>query len=358
LRFLLFIAFVVTSGCGARSGLEQPPPFDGGLPDAFALDAFRPVDVGVDTGFDAGPPECTTSSDCDDRTPCTDERCVDQHCVREAHDERCDDGLFCTGVERCAAFSGCSATPVACADSIACTNDHCDEATRACAFDPDVSLCPISHRCDVTRGCVARALAIDGRTRVLMEIDLPDGTLHTLATLDESLTDIALSPDGTLYGAIPGELDRVDYTAGTSTRIVDVPGRFVSLDVAPDGRFYGASMNDVYLLDVATGTATVVAHLPFRYEASGDVAFVDGELLATANITPDMDDVLVHVPLDGSASEILGSTFQQCVWGLAPFGSLLYGLTCDGELLSIDPASGASMVLATPGPDFYGAASR
>lgn len=331
--------------------------------DAHVQDAARPIDVGIDTGMDAGPPECTTSRDCDDGAACTDERCVDQHCVRETHDERCDDGLFCTGVEVCSPFGGCSASPPICADSVGCTFDHCDEDANACAFDPDVSLCPISHRCDVVRGCVARALAHDG-SRTLMEIDLPEGTVHTLATLPVSLTDIALSPDGTLYGAIigplgVGALDVVDYTAGTATHVVDVPGRFVALDVAPDGRFYGASNDDVYLIDVSTGTATVVASFPLGYESSGDVAFVEGELLATANRSdPMMEDVLVHIPLDGTPSEIIGSIDHRCVWGLAPFGALLYGLTCEGDLLSIDPTTGASTVLAHPGSEFYGAASR
>ena len=354
---LLIAGFVV--GCGAKSGIRVPPlppALDAGMPDSRVPDAAVPSDAGTDGGMDAGPPECTSSRDCDDRTPCTDERCVEQHCVREAHDERCDDGLFCTGVERCAPFAGCTATPPTCLDSVMCTFDHCDEDRDACASDPDVSLCPISHRCDPIRGCLARVLAHDMTT--LMEIDVPDGTLHTLGPLPAPLTDIALSPDGTLYGAIPGELDRVDYMAGTSTRVVDVPGRFVALDVSPDGRFYGASGNDIYLIDVTTGTRSVVARLPRGYEASGDVAFVLGQLLATANRDPTMDDLLVRVPLDGRASELIGSLGQRCVWGLAPFGTLLYGLTCNGDLLAIDTSTGASTVLAHPGSEFYGAAAR
>ncbi len=345
----------VLAACGARSGIDVPRPRDGGMPDS--PDAFVPRDVGIDTGHDAGPPECTTSRECDDGVACSDERCVDLHCVREPRAERCDDGLFCTGVETCAPFVGCTSAPPACADALACTVDRCDEVANACAFDPEPSLCPISHRCDLVRGCVARALAHDG-AGVLSEIDLPEGTVNTIGRLPMPLTDIALAPDGTLYGAVIGELHRVDYVAGTSTRVATVPGRFVALDVAPDGRFYGASEGDVYLLDVTTGTATVVARLPLGFEASGDVAFVEGELLATANRAPFEDDMLVHVPLDGSASELVGTIGRRCVWGLAPFGRLLYGLTCSGELLSIDPTTGAGTVLATPGSEFYGAAAR
>jgi hypothetical protein len=358
--FAVAFGLALVAGCGARTGLDVPPGQDGGRPDSFRLDAAVPVDVGIDVGFDAGPPECATGVECDDGVSCTDERCVDQHCIRDVHHERCDDGLFCTGVEVCSAFTGCSASPPVCADSVACTFDRCDEDVDACAFDPDVTRCPISHRCDVVRGCVARALAHD-RSGMLTEIDLPEGTVHPIGLLPFPLTDIALAPDGTLFGALPGELHRVDYVAGTSVHVVDVPGRFVALDVAPDGRFYGASGNLVYRIDVATGSRIEVARLPFGYEASGDVAFVDGELLATANrdvLDPGMNDVLAHVPLDGTPSELIGTTGQRCVWGLAPFGSLLYGLTCDGELLSIDPTTGASTVLATPGAEYYGAASR
>jgi hypothetical protein len=52
--------------------------------------------------------------------------------------EVCDDGIFCTGVERCVAGT-CQREPVRCDDGIACSVDRCDRALDRCVSSaPDV----------------------------------------------------------------------------------------------------------------------------------------------------------------------------------------------------------------------------
>lgn len=355
---LRLVLCAAAAGCGARSGLEvEPPPpsFDAGLGrDAPARDARTPFDV---------PPECLVDLDCDDDASCSDDRCVDGVCVHERHDERCDDGLFCTGPEICAPGpggpgGGClRGAPVVCGDRIECTLDACDEALDACVSSPRTELCPVSHRCDPVLGCVARALAHD--ETFLFEIDLPTGELRTLGTLPVPLTDLALHPDGTLYGA-GSALFSVDYEAGTFTHVADVEGSFNALDVAPDGRLYGATSSRVVRFDLGSGAVVEIARFPRGLTSSGDLAFVGDALYATASTEPGgpRPDVLVRVEVAARTATLVGSIGQRCVWGLAPFGDTLYGLTCEGRLLRIDVVSGTSEVLAMQPPRFYGAGAR
>lgn len=344
----------MVAACGARSGIE--------VPEALSIDASSLRDAGTDAPppIDARPPpdapSCARDLDCSDGLACTLDRCIDGRCAAVPDDLACDDGLFCTGVERCVPGVGCRATPPACADAIACTEDRCDEAIDGCISEPRADLCPISHRCDPVRGCIARALAHDDVR--LYEMDLPSGELHELGFTPVTLTDIALHPDGTLYGAVPGSLVRVDYEAGTVATVASVPGSFVGLDISPDGTLYGTSDDRVDRLDPVSGTATTVARFPGGLVAAGDVAFVEGRLYATT-MGGRGGNWLVEIPLDGARPRIVGATGFECIWGLAPFGETLYGLTCEGRLLTIDVARGTAREIArSTGVRFFGAGAR
>lgn len=342
------VAFVLLAACGARSGLETPETFD--------RDASLPRDAGTDAVPPPDAPSCVRDLDCDDGLACTIDRCVSGRCALVPEDIACDDGLFCTGVERCELGLGCVATPPSCGDSVSCTEDLCDPVIDACVRTPRAGLCPISHRCDPVAGCTARALAHDERR--LYEMDLPSGELHPLGITPVTLTDIALHPDGTLYGSVWGSLVRVDYEAGTVDTVIAVPGSFVGLDISPDGTLYGASDDRVDRLDPVRGTATTIARFPGGLVASGDLAFVEGRLYATVRGGRG-GDWLVEVPLDGARVRIVGATGVPNIWGLAPFGTTLYGLTNEGRLVTIDVADGTTREIAhSAGVAFYGAGAR
>ena len=333
------VAFaLLLAACGARSGLELDRP---------------------DAGPDAQSVVCLRDWECDDGIACTLDRCTGGLCVAEPDHARCEDGLFCNGPPRCVARVGCVTEPPACDDGVACTIDGCDEDLAMCTHDPEADLCPISHRCDPSGGCIARALVHDSAR--LWEVDLPSGDSRGLATTEIGLTDLALHPDGRLFGVNHGALFELDEETGRARWIVDVGDSLNALEVGPDGSLYGAGTSSIVRLDPASGRVATVATFPRGWSASGDVAFVSGRLLVTGTSTPftlTEPDALFDATAGGEAIPV-GTIGVVCVWGLAPFGETLYGLTCNGELIRIDVASGRGTVLrADIGIEVGGAAAR
>ncbi len=73
-------------------------------------DAGEGEEGGVDAGMDSGPeedgggPADPCPDGCDDGNPCTEDRCTEVGCVFEPgprDGERCDDGVYCNGEDRC-----------------------------------------------------------------------------------------------------------------------------------------------------------------------------------------------------------------------------------------------------------------
>jgi hypothetical protein len=328
---ILGLSVLGLGACGARTALEV----DAGPRDAATFDAAS----------DAPPPECRRDADCDDGLECSADTCESLRCLHRGVDARCDDGLFCTGPGRCDLARGCvNGERPPCADALACTLDVCVEALDACEHEPDATLCPLSHRCDPELGCVARAVIHDTDGR-LFEIDLPGGSVRSFGSAMLPLTDITLHSDGIFYAITTRSLFRLDPSMpGSDWRFVAALGDdFVALDVHPGGELVGAGRPVVAVINRATGRSTRINDLPGRWLASGDIAFVRGRMLVSATQTPGSGigmDHLFEVPLDGATPFDLGPIGFGCVWGLAPFGDTLYGFTCRSELIEIDPTTG------------------
>lgn len=350
--------FGVIVACGTRTDLDIDGPTGAG-PDASsdargdapgdAADA-KPDVIVTDIG-------CRSDADCRDAVGCTLDLCdqVRHVCTRTLRDEACADGLFCNGDERCDAVKGCVPGARACADSIACTDDACDEKNRRCTHDPNDARCPISHTCDPALGCQARALAVDRTT--LYEVRLPSGQVKAVGATGAVLTDVALAPSNVLYASSSSGLYRVNQSTGAATSLGGMVPTFTNaLDAAPDGTLYLAGAGTVARFDPATSAVTPVATFPAGMAASGDLAFVGGRLLGSAT-TGGLDD-LVEFDLSASTARVLGSIGYTCVWGLAAYGPTLYGLTCEGRVLSIDTTTGKGRELNKVDVRFYGASAR
>jgi hypothetical protein len=127
-------------GCGDRF---VPSPFVSPSASADAgvdAGAQMPDAGGEVDGFDAPPNEilggpCIDDAQCDDGIECTVGMCdaTLRACRFLAADERCADGVYCNGAERCDPRIGCVAgPPTSCSDATPCTIDRCDEVTQSC----------------------------------------------------------------------------------------------------------------------------------------------------------------------------------------------------------------------------------
>ena len=326
------------AGCGARTGLNEDP----------ALLVLPDGEV----------PECLVSADCADEVACTLESCELGHCARRVDPEACTTGSVCS-VGHCDSVAGCSSRPVSCGDGVACTVDSCTDPD-GCRHEPDESLCPISHRCDPVRGCVAQALIHD--SFALYQVDLPSGDYTRLTSLTARLTDIALGSGRRLFGVNFSSVFEVDEHTGTVRPLFPSPGALVALEEGPGGVLFGAGQDDrIVAMDRTTGASHVVAHLPAGWVASGDIAFVDGRMLVTATQVPSAEvgsDMLAEIDLSTGSARLLGEIGYPCIWAVAAFGPTLYGFSCHGDLLRIDPFTGLSEHLRSLPLRIGGAAAR
>ena len=99
---------------------------------------------------------CVTDLDCNDESVCTADACVlvsgKKVCQYEKF--KCDDGIYCNGIESCDPGLGCKVVaPVVLDDGIPCTVDACSEASKAVTHTPQDALCSDGKYCDGVERC-------------------------------------------------------------------------------------------------------------------------------------------------------------------------------------------------------------
>ena len=210
--------------------------------------------------------------------------------------------------------------------------------------------------CDPVIGCQARAFAIDNLGN-LLDLRLPSGTTQLIGSSGGSLTDIALAPNGRLYGVDFGAASEIDATTGRATTLSTFTATNINaMDAAPDGTIYLAGGQNLYTLDFASGALVLVMNFS-QGSSSGDLAFVNGRLLLT--ITGyGLHDYLLELDPVAHTSQIVGDTGYDCIYGLAAYGPKLYGMTCAGQVLSLDTDTGKGTALQQTNIVFWGASAR
>lgn len=109
---------------------------------------------GVGCGFPAN------NQMCDDGDPCTDfDTCLEGLC--RGSSLKCDDGLFCNGVESCEGEDCAEGQPVVCDDQVSCTVDSCNEEAGECEFVESDELCVDNNPCTVNETCTGGACTFD-----------------------------------------------------------------------------------------------------------------------------------------------------------------------------------------------------
>jgi hypothetical protein len=123
--------------------------------DGAFCNGFEVCDPELDCQPSSGEVACSG-----DGIDCTVESCDEmlKGCRRTPDDFACDDGLFCNGIDVCNVLTGCESFP-ACQDGVACTQDVCFEEGQFCDFVPEDALCDDGlfctgvERCEPGLGC-------------------------------------------------------------------------------------------------------------------------------------------------------------------------------------------------------------
>ncbi|MEE8311181.1 MAG: hypothetical protein V3R77_02915, partial [Candidatus Binatia bacterium] len=130
----------------------------------------------------------------DDSIACTDDSCDEENdvIVNTVNDGNCDDGEFCNGAETCDAGLDCQAgTAPSTDDGIACTVDSCDEDVDSIVNAIDDSLCDDGEFCNGAEICDAE---LDCQAGVLT---CDDGLDCTIDACDEMADACTATPDDT-----------------------------------------------------------------------------------------------------------------------------------------------------------------
>ncbi len=206
---------------------------------------------------------CSDDGQCNDQIACTTDSCVSGRCTHNADDSLCpDDGLFCNGIEFCAADGGCQSAgdpclgagqrcdePTArcvdcrfhqdCSDAASCTEDYCDIAGGVCAavaFDArcdDGQFCNGIETCDPATDCSAGAdpcpdqvcsAATDSCVDCLVDNDCDDQLSCTLDHCVAGPQNCAHTPDDSLCD------DQDDCTADSCSASAGCQHSYLDLD--------------------------------------------------------------------------------------------------------------------------------
>jgi hypothetical protein len=209
-------------------------------------------------------------------------------------------------------------------------------------------------RAALSRGC---AVYVDDPTTLYLELIRGSlaGRSRAIGPTGVTLFDIALTASGDLYGVSgAAELYKVNRNTGAATAIGPIGYQVNALVVSPAGIMYGAGGGTLVTIDRATGKGTAVGS-PSSFSSSGDLAFVSKDRVYLSATGAAGDDLIRIDSKTGVAARV-GSIGRPQVYGLCDSLGTLFGVDVGGELLTIDPRSGAGTVIARGGPQAYGMA--
>lgn len=188
----------------------------------------------------------------------------------------------------------------------------------------------------------------------------PSGGDYLIGTVQASdgsqpvITDIALAPNGTLYGISFSTMYLLDRQTALATSVGNGLGasNVNALVCDSGGNLFAATTNgDFGKVNPQTGSAAFIGSYGNGYTSSGDLAFgPGGALYASVKAPNTLNDVLVVAnPSTGSAAAVNpgGNLGFRNVYGLSFFRGVLYGFagssgSCgSGTLIAIDPATGS-----------------
>ena len=244
--------------------------------------------------------------------------------------------------------------------SVACGGNDCDD--NDCFGTPgrNESCDNKDNDCDgaVNNGIACTFVAHTGANLYAV---YPFNMTATIINEVPGLQDIDTEVDGTLWGVTRAELFRLDarsnqwVSEGTfPNRIEDANG----LAIDSQGTAYVTSGDSMYEVDLSTATTRWIGQVGTTFYSSGDCVVNKVDSLYMTSKEQGLPDTLVFVDRSTGHGQAVGSIGFDRVFGLTAGWGTLYGLTYEGELISIDPSTGRGTLLHTfPDITWFGAAS-
>jgi hypothetical protein len=194
------------------------------------------------------------------------------------------------------------------------------------------------------QGANAAALLIGDSTNHLAWIDPTTGTVsRTLGVsgTDGTLFDIAVAPNGTLYGLTASTFYSIDTNTGQATSIGRhgiSNGNALVFDSAGTAFAMGRNGTELYTIDTGDGAATAVGGPRKGAGSSGDLAFDASGNLYLAGYGKHQDSLL-NINAATGAQTAVGRTAVTDLYGLAYFGGVMYA-TSGTNIYAMDLATG------------------
>jgi hypothetical protein len=275
---------------------------------------------------------------------------------------RCVD-LF-TDVHHC----GACATDCAATDPAAsCVGGACVSTARP----PDLASAPVVDMAtapppDLSQPATGGATVYVNDLQTLYVFDPNTLTLSTVGQfavlgLIEQIVDVALAASGQLYGLAPTDFWSVNTTTGrASTQSQALFTQENGWTGVPGGLMLsGAQNGDVHLTDPNAGSTQKVGNAGVRINDM--VAFANGTVYALfvplGTTTPTVVSLGIVNTATGAISKI-GATNFTGLYGMAFGGGKLLAFSGTGQVVQLDPSTGAGTLLKTySGMSFDGAAS-
>lgn len=184
------------------------------------------------------------------------------------------------------------------------------------------------------------------------------------------VTDIALDEDANLFAITFFDLFGCNSKSAQCQWLASLPQQFNGLTFVPEGvlgpkaELVGIANSGTWNhLQIKGNTATIAPLGSYGggFQSSGDAFSVEGVgTLATVTSGPFGGDKLAIVdPKTGTIKKVLGDTGVNGLWGLAWHADKIYGFSSNGQIVTLDPATGkattASGLNAPGGVSWWGA---
>lgn len=192
----------------------------------------------------------------------------------------------------------------------------------------------------------------------------------------EYMTDLGIDQNGNMLGTsfvpvFPTGMTMMVYSVNPTTAkatqlTMNSQRSFNGLSFVPATQVGGtgadvlvgteAADGQVWQVNTTTGAVTQVGSMGGSYVSSGDIVSVDG-FGTVQTVKGTTHDILVKLDMTSFTAHPIGTdTGFDKIWGLGYWKGKVFGFTNAGQIITIDPNTGAGTQVASGGPGWYGAA--